>query len=99
MSDTTPAAQSSDFFNVLNRDVRNLIYGYMTLAPIRNNQSKDWMGFAASCRKARQEIKEEGVRHLWQDVKDLQAEFEKTGMSYDCRDRYRQLPTLLGWRS
>jgi hypothetical protein len=32
MSATIPEAQSSEFFNVLNRDVRNLIYGYMTSA-------------------------------------------------------------------
>jgi hypothetical protein len=66
MSATTSGAQSSDFFNVLNRDVRNLIYGYMTLPGIRNQDAKSWLGFAATCQQAKQEAEEEGMHHLWQ---------------------------------
>jgi hypothetical protein len=58
MSATTSGAQSSDFFN--------LIYGYMTLPGIRNQDAKSWLGFAATCQQAKQEAEEEGMHHLWQ---------------------------------
>jgi hypothetical protein len=79
MSAALPAPQASDFFNVLNGDVRNLIYGYMTLPGIQNKDAKEWLGYAATCKQAKQEVEAEGVRHLWKYVKDLKTEFEKAG--------------------
>jgi hypothetical protein len=52
--------------------VRNLIYGYMTLPGIQNQDAKAWLGFAATCHQAKQEAEEEGVRQQWQFVQDLQ---------------------------
>jgi hypothetical protein len=64
MNATIPATHPSDFFNVLNRNVRTLIYSYMTLVPIRKHDAKHRIGSSATSREVKQETEEEGVRHL-----------------------------------
>ncbi|KAI4635949.1 hypothetical protein J4E83_000903 [Alternaria metachromatica] len=70
--------ETSYFFNLLNRDVRNLIYNYMTLGQIRTKDATQWVGFRGTCRQAKQEAEEEGVRHLWLYVQDICRRFTKS---------------------
>ena len=76
--------ETNHFFSQLNRDVRNLIYDYMTLGQIRNKDATQWIGFRGTCRQAKQEAEEEGVRHLWIYVQDICSKFTKT-TGFDLR--------------
>ena len=61
------------FFRHFNRDIRNIIYGYMTFPPVWSEETKDVFGFILSCQQAKQEAGEEGARAAWlyiQNVKD-----------------------------
>jgi len=76
--------ETSYFFSLLNRDVRNLIYDHMTLGQIRNKDATQWIGFRGTCRQAKQEAEEEGVRHLWMYAQDICSKFTKT-TGFDLR--------------
>lgn len=56
---------TSYFFSLLNRDVRNLIYNYITFGQIRTKDATQWVGFKGRCQQAKQEAEEESVRRLW----------------------------------
>lgn len=66
-------SRENSFFAHLNRDIRNMIYAYTSLSPIRTAEAKCWVGFAASCQQARREASEEGVRHMWELVNTVEV--------------------------
>jgi hypothetical protein len=70
MTDTPAPSQTvvqsnSLFFNRLNRDIRNIIYSYLTLPPIRNQSTTNTAGLVLSCRQAHQEATTEGHFQAW----------------------------------
>jgi len=63
------------FFRHFNRDIRNMIYGYMIFPPLWNAGTKDVLGFILSCRQAKQEAGEQGAREAWLYVQDIKEDF------------------------
>jgi hypothetical protein len=55
--------RSCSFFTHLNRDIRNLVYGYLSLPPFPNAK-KHCRGLVFSCCQARIEIEEEAISKL-----------------------------------
>ncbi|CAA9963064.1 hypothetical protein PTNB85_07294 [Pyrenophora teres f. teres] len=97
MSSPKSTPKPSDFFNVLNRDVRNIIYGFMTFGKIRNVHARNWVGFVATCRQAKQESDEEGRRYLWEYVIQIQQHYKKyTGYNLRLPHKVKAMVDLVG---
>jgi hypothetical protein len=62
-------------FEHFDRDIRNLIYGYLSIAPLAGLRKEDANGLALACRQADHEVKEEGARQLWVWLQKTQREF------------------------
>ena len=65
-----PIRQNS-IFEHFNRDIRNMIYGYMAFPPVFGPGIKDAVSFMKTCSLAYQEGKEEGARQAWLLVQEV----------------------------
>jgi hypothetical protein len=61
----TDVQNNSLFFTRLSRDIRNIIYSYLTLPPLCNANTINTAGLILSCRQAQQEATTEGHFQAW----------------------------------
>jgi hypothetical protein len=66
------------FFEHLDRDIRNHIYGYLAFPPLHQlDDGENSSGFAATCRQAKEEADEEGIRQLWIFLQQIKSDYAK----------------------
>jgi hypothetical protein len=66
------------FFEHFNRDIRNHIYGYLTFPPLHQlDNGGNSTGFTATCRQAKEEADEEGLRQLWIFLQQIKSDYAK----------------------
>jgi hypothetical protein len=77
----TPAAtqtlqqSNSGFFSRLSRDARNIIYSYLTLPPVRTQDTNESAGLVLSCRPAKEEAKAEGHLQALLFIQSVRADY------------------------
>ena len=73
------AFRQLQFFEHLNRDVRNLIYSYLACATLLQHVDKERIrsGFASTCRQAKAEVDEEGRRQVRMFMREAMDQYSR----------------------
>jgi len=94
------ARRPNTLFNDLHRDVRVLIYGYLSFPPLHYLRPEGQNFLAFTCRQAFQETTEEGQRQLWILVRNFKrTAFGKLGLNPSLSKKLTSKDDLSGLKT